>query len=408
MSISFIHTADIHLGLENYSKINPDNGLSQRLVDYLNSLDVLVPTALEQTVDFMVLAGDIYKTPNPNSTVRREFTRVLKKLQNQKIPVVIVLGNHDQVNAFGKAHAFSVFNILELDNLYIVDTPRLLRLEAKSGPVQLLCQPWPLRSHYFSDGEAYPCQTEDFQAELVKRVERRIGELAEAADPGCPLLFFGHLLIRGARFSGSEGMLSLGKDPVVDKSVLNNQRFSYVGLGHLHDFQELNHGESPPIVYSGSLNRIDFQDKGSAKGFVLGQIERSELKLQFKEVPDRPFLAIEIAVDTLAEPTAEFIRQLAEYDLSDAVVKISYTVAEGVSALLNWREIHQALQGCYYLVSIMPSRQPGSRTLRLEVNEDFTVEKAFAEYLKINSALSGDAQKLNRLLKELIREAKPL
>ena len=52
----------------------------------------------------------------------------------------------------------------------------------------------------------------------------------------------------------------LGQDIVIPKSVLADTRFDYVAMGHIHKYQVLTH-QRPPIVYPGSLERIDFGEE---------------------------------------------------------------------------------------------------------------------------------------------------
>ena len=60
----------------------------------------------------------------------------------------------------------------------------------------------------------------------------------------------------------------LGQDIVIPKTVVANPRFEYVAMGHIHKYQVLTH-QRPPIVYPGSLERIDFGEEREKKGFVI-------------------------------------------------------------------------------------------------------------------------------------------
>lgn len=57
-----LHLADIHIGMENYGRTDPATGLNTRLLDYLARLDQVLDYALiEEPVDLVLIAGDIYK-----------------------------------------------------------------------------------------------------------------------------------------------------------------------------------------------------------------------------------------------------------------------------------------------------------------------------------------------------------
>ena len=59
--MKILHFSDLHIGVENYGKIDPNTGLSTRLSDFLSSFDELVDFALSEPVDIVILAGDVYK-----------------------------------------------------------------------------------------------------------------------------------------------------------------------------------------------------------------------------------------------------------------------------------------------------------------------------------------------------------
>ena len=64
--IKLLHTADIHIGMENYGRIDPATGINARVMDFLRRLSDIGDYAIEQGVDVFVFAGDAYKTRDPN------------------------------------------------------------------------------------------------------------------------------------------------------------------------------------------------------------------------------------------------------------------------------------------------------------------------------------------------------
>ena len=71
--IRILHLADIHLGMENYGRVDPATGLSSRLGDFLASLDTALDYAVTQHIDLVLLAGDDYKNRDPSPTIQREL-----------------------------------------------------------------------------------------------------------------------------------------------------------------------------------------------------------------------------------------------------------------------------------------------------------------------------------------------
>src|SRR5277367_160981 len=73
--IRFVHTADIHFGMENYGRIDPKTGIHSRLLDFERALNACIDHAIAQEIDFFLFAGDAYKTANPSPTQQRLLFR---------------------------------------------------------------------------------------------------------------------------------------------------------------------------------------------------------------------------------------------------------------------------------------------------------------------------------------------
>ena len=109
-----LHLADLHLGVENYGRLDPATGLNSRLADFLRCLDFALDHAIWAGVELVVIAGDIYRNREPNPTVQREFAERIQRLVREHIPVVMVVGNHDLPSMSAKATSVSVFSTLSI------------------------------------------------------------------------------------------------------------------------------------------------------------------------------------------------------------------------------------------------------------------------------------------------------
>ncbi|RKY63225.1 MAG: exonuclease SbcCD subunit D, partial [Candidatus Latescibacterota bacterium] len=265
--IKLVHFADVHIGVETYGRPNPETGLNTRVEDFVRCLSFLVDRALEEDVDLAVFSGDAYHSSSPSPTYQREFAGQIRRLSRAGIPVVLVAGNHDTPGTFGRASSIDIFGTLEVENTYVFTRPRLEVVETKAGPVQVVGMPWPSRSWMLAREEYRKLSDE----ELVERMEevyaRLVEGFAEKLDVELPSVLVAHVMVRGAGLSGSERASVVGRDPSLLPSVLANPAFTYVALGHVHRHQDLNRGGRPPLVYPGSLERINFGEEGEAKGF---------------------------------------------------------------------------------------------------------------------------------------------
>lgn len=87
----FIHTADVHLGYQQY-------GSKARFNDFSRVFLYLVEQAIEQQVDFFLLAGDLFEKRTVDPLAMRVAIEGLRMLRQAGIPVVAVEGNHERAH----------------------------------------------------------------------------------------------------------------------------------------------------------------------------------------------------------------------------------------------------------------------------------------------------------------------
>ncbi|MBC7223781.1 MAG: exonuclease subunit SbcD, partial [Anaerolineae bacterium] len=238
-SIRLIHFADLHLGVENYGRLDPETGLPGRVMDFLRCLDFVVETALQEEVDLVLFAGDAYKTRDPSPTHQREFARRIRRLAEAGIQVFLLVGNHDLPGATNRAHSVDIFQTLAVPNVTVADRPRLHRLETRRGPVQVVAIPWLTYNRILLRDEYRGLSMEEIYEEVVRRVEVFLtgekGALGQL-DPEVPAVLAFHGTVQGAKY-GSEQSVLLGRDIVLPPSLVRQPGLDYVALGHIHKYQ---------------------------------------------------------------------------------------------------------------------------------------------------------------------------
>jgi exonuclease SbcD len=130
----------------------------------------------------------------------------------------------------------------------------------------------------------------------------RLGELVEnwldEADPALPTILTAHASVEGAMY-GSERMVMLGKDLVLPPSLVKDPRFDYVALGHIHKPQNLNEGGHPPVIYPGSIERVDFGEADDRKYFILAEVARQNTTVTWRELKNiRPFIDTHVRLES--------------------------------------------------------------------------------------------------------------
>jgi exonuclease SbcD len=76
----------------------------------------------------------------------------------------------------------------------------------------------------------------------------------------------------------------LGSDLVLPASLVKNPRFDYVALGHIHKPQDLNEGGQPPVIYPGSIERVDFGEAADDRFFIIAEVTRGKTKVEWKKL----------------------------------------------------------------------------------------------------------------------------
>ncbi len=413
MPITFVHTADVHFGMENYGHIDPATGMHTRLLDFDRAMNYAIDVAIERKVDFFLLAGDAYKTAVPSPTHQRLLMRCLLRLYAAGIPVVIVVGNHDKPISFGKAHALSVFGDLPVKGFYLFSKPDSIVIETKNGPLQIVGIPWPTRATIALAGHQQ--STVELTQQLSQAVNIIVQEFAQKLDPSIPSVLTGHLTVSSGIFSGSEKRAIYGNDPVLLPSQLAIEPFDYVALGHLHRHQNLNLNGNIPLVYAGSIERVDFGERKEDKGFCLVTIhpatnsEQTGVRTtsyEFMTTPMRPFIQLEVELDAQRAHTDQIVQRLKEQDIEGAVLKILYHVPANARDLVDLGVVERACQGAQHLVGIIPIRHHAPRERRAVAHVNMDLNTLLGNYFDTKPELA--AQKELLIQKTLDLEAESM
>lgn len=367
--IRFVHTADIHFGVENYGKIDLATGVHSRLLDFAKALNFIIDVAIEENVDFFLFCGDAYKTHNPTQTQQKLFLEAFLRLKKAKIPVVIIVGNHDHPLTFGKVHALDLFSQLPSGGFYVISKPKLLELETKSGMVQILGIPWPSKTTLALSSEILQHESQSVATLISEKVSTIIKKSAEHLNQNFPAILAGHLTVSNGIFSGSERSTLYGLDPVFLPSNLALSCFDYVALGHLHRHQQLSDGKTP-IVYAGSPEKIDFGERNDIKGFCLVKIEKKETIYEFIKTPTRDFLQLDIQLKPDIDFTEQILACVTQNNIKDVIIKIIYKVPSGTNIThVDLQKIHKACFQAQYVAGILPQYTLLDRTTRLHIKE---------------------------------------
>ena len=274
--MKLLHFADAHIDMANYGRHDPSTGLPLRVLDFLKSLDTIVDTAIERKVDMVIFAGDAYKDRSPAPTFQREWGKRIMRLSQAKIPTLLLVGNHDISPAIGRAHALQEFKTLQVPYVKVLDAPELLKPENLWDlPLQVIAMPWVARSGLMASLEMSAEKPEEIYANIESRISEIMDDMLSQVDDSLPVVLTAHASIEGAKFGGDR-LVMLGNDLVLTGSLVKNPKFSYVAMGHIHKPQDVNEGHQPPVIYPGSIERVDFGEAKEERFFVIADVEKGQ------------------------------------------------------------------------------------------------------------------------------------
>lgn len=402
--MKLLHFADAHIDMANYGRHDPESGLPLRVLDFLKSLDTIVDAAIEREVDMVIFAGDAYKDRSPAPTFQREWGRRIMRLSQAHIPTLLLVGNHDISPAVGRAHALQEFKTLHVPFVKVLDAPCLLTpADLWDLPLQVIAMPWIARSGLM----AVTGETDSTQA--FSRIEENMGQLIgnwlEECDPSLPTVLTAHASIEGAKFGG-ERLVMLGNDLVLSGSLVKNNKFNYVAMGHIHKPQDVNEGRQPPVVYPGSIERVDFGEAKEERFFVIAELEAGQdTRVEWVQLTGVRTFIDRRAVLSSSENVTEALKQAlpTPKEMSDAIVRLVVEYPREWDALIDESALRKHAADAFELHLVKrPQSEARVRIPEGQVVSSLSPLELLGQYF--DSARVSNADELKRLAQEIIAD----
>jgi DNA repair protein SbcD/Mre11 len=393
--MKIIHFADCHVDVgSSLGMIDPITRLPGRVMDSLEMLDCIVDFAKDENVDLIIFAGDAFHRHNPLSAYINEFSKRILAMSNI-CPVVILVGNHDMSPV---SSAVEYFDSLQVHNVTVGNDYRVHKITTASGIIQVATAPYPSRKLLLDD------KKKDLNTEL----HNRIYALGDEVTDDAPAILVGHFTVEGSQY-GAEREYAVGSDATVKLSLLADPVWDYVALGHIHYHQCLN--DSPPVVYSGSTDRVTFGEEHEDKGFVLIEIDEDRnTKWEFITLDARPYITLDIS--TLSkDPMSKLMKRIEDLDMTGAVVRVIIKVRSQYTQNVDKRLIIDLLgkKKIYLLTSLVirPIKNEVDSQSRMDTevfNVSMTQEELLTAYLANISIASKDMQGILGVAKDIMGE----
>ncbi|MBT9315689.1 exonuclease subunit SbcD [Leptothoe spongobia] len=339
--VKLLHLSDIHMGSGfSHGHINPSTGLNTRLEDFVTTLTHCIDRALSEPVDLVLFGGDAFPDATPPPMVQQAFAQQFQRLVEAHIPTVLLVGNHDQHSQGMGGASLCIYRTLGVPDIIVGDHLTTHHIETQAGPVQIITLPWLNHSTLLTRPETEGLSLSAVNELMLDRLRVALEGEIRQLQPDIPSILLAHLMTDTARY-GAEKFLAVGKGFTVPMALLARPCFDYVALGHVHKHQVL--CQEPPVVYPGSIERVDFSEEKEEKGFVLADVQSGHTSVVFCPLPVRAFKTIEVDISRSDAPQTQLEQDLAKANMTDAVVRLIYKLRPDQIEQIDHAAIHQAL-----------------------------------------------------------------
>lgn len=341
--LKILHLSDIHMGSGfTHGKLNPETGLNTRLEDFVSTLSKCIDHALAEPVDLVLFGGDAFPDATPPPYVQEKFATQFRRLVDAQIPTVLLVGNHDQHSQGMGGASLCIYRTLGVPGFVVGDRLTTHLIQTRNGAVQVVTLPWLTRSTLLTRPETEGLSITDINDMLIERLRTAMEGEVRRLDPAVPTVLLGHLMVDNANL-GAERLLAVGKGFTVPLSLITRPCFDYVALGHVHRHQNLNKSNDPPVIYPGSIERVDFSEEKEDKGYVKVALERGKAEWEFCPLPVRKFQTIKVDVSKATEPHEQLMKAIAKYTIEDAVVRLIYQLGSEQIDKIDSAAVHSGL-----------------------------------------------------------------
>ena len=330
------------------------------------------------------------------------------------IPTILLVGNHDLSPATGRAHAIQEFETLQIPHVHVVDKPEFLSADVLGIPAQVIALPWVNKSGMVAYSQMSELEGEKVYEKLEALLSVVVESFFERVDPELPVILTAHASVQGAKY-GAERLVMLGNDLVLSGSLAKDPRLDYVALGHIHKPQNLNgpgpdaedatpYGH-PPVIYPGSIERVDFGEENDKKFFIVADVQKGQTKVEWRELSDiRSFITVRSKPKTELGITDELIRKLSPREkLKDAIVRLVVEYPRDWDTLIDEPALRKyAAESFEFHLVKKPQIEARMRLAENQTVNSMTPLELLEQYWKTTDTDDGEAEALQDLAQGIV------
>lgn len=348
--------ADIHIGIKSYGKIDPVTHFNTRELHGLGNFMKVIDYCIDNSIKVLVIAGDTYHAAVSSPTLQAEVNKIIKHATDNDIRCLILDGNHDVGKLDTACSALKPLDTFSVDNVIHTKDFKDVRITIDNESIRFIFLP----TYHTND---------DIKA-IMDSIEY----------DGTPIICIGHMTVQGAALND---WLVGENESYVDLNCFKKDGIKAVILGHLHKPQEL--CASPYIFYTGSLQRLDFNEELQPKGFTILDISNDELKHEFHELDSQRFLTVKIDMNDIGNKTVKdyVLSKINMKKAQDSIVRIQLdTTEDNKLTYQDEKDIYEALQSADTVLPIQQKFSDNERARNIELNESVSIEQGLELYYK--------------------------
>jgi len=289
--MTLLHTSDWHLGRMLYTK-------KERSEEHTRFMEWLLDTIRENSVDILLVAGDVFDSTLPGNASLKLYYDFLLKVRNSGCRhVVIVGGNHDSPSLLeAPKEILSALNVIVVgkasenvkDEVFVLS-------EKNEQPLAIVCAVPFLRERDISkykEGETYSDRSKRI-ADCIRKHYDAVAEIAKNRQKEysmvLPIIATGHLSVSGGMAGDGVRETYIGGIGCLENDIFPSC-FDYVALGHYHIHSVI----SDTTRYCGSPIPMGFGEAKQQKKVVVVNFENGCKKIN--EIPVPVFQKLETIV----------------------------------------------------------------------------------------------------------------
>lgn len=269
--MKFVHIADMHFDAP-FTILSQKKDLGDiRRIEQRQIFKKVIDYIKEENIPYLFISGDLYEHEYIKQSTIEFINNLFMEIPNTKI--FISPGNHDP---YLKNSYYNNFNWSNNVKIF------------KNEIEKYECENVTVYGYGFNDFTNLGVNIDN-----IKVDENKI-----------------NILVMHGSMDSSK-TLDLQYNPI-KSNILKDKKFNYVALGHIH---KTNYKDGGNIIYPGSTISLGFDELGE-HGMIIGEIEKNNLKIEFKKLDDREFVEKEIDITNI-NSKEELIQIINEENLEE-------------------------------------------------------------------------------------------